>query len=505
MRYIFNEDLDKSIEERILQLNNVEKQDIELSNFEIDYNLEIINRFKEKLLSDKDKKFFIVGDYDCDGICATTIIKRLLDELNIENNYYIPSRTKEGYGINDKIVQTAYDNNFDCILCVDNGVVASNQLAKAKKLGIKTYIIDHHEYTDTPECDGFLHPNIFPNEYKDMCAAGICALLSNSFRQDELTTVYGGLATLADMVSIFSYNRYLVKQMLNILSNTRIEPINLLLGSNEITYTNLQYNVIPKINAVSRLDDLMNVNYVVRYLLSTSNECLKYYDKIEIINESRKQISKTMYQDSLRLIDDSKNIIIIKNEHFKEGLCGIVANRLLDIYDKPVVVFAENNDILKGSGRSKSGTNLFEYLKECKDLFDNYGGHEQAVGITISEDNYVKLLEYVDKHPLSINEQYTDVLLFNQEDIDFSILNQINSLGPYGVGFKEPLIGIRNPKYIKRLLVAGKYPKFIFNDKFDAISFNSNMINKDFEYMIGKLKMDTYNSNKLSFVIEDLV
>ena len=149
-----------------------------------------------------------------------------------------------------------------------------------QQLGIKVFIIDHHEYVDEPNCEAYLHPSLFIDKYKDMCAAGISCLLSNSVRKDDFSTCLGGLATLADMVSVFNYNRYLLKQMISIIKQGNINPINLLLGDNEVTYDNLHYNVIPKINAVSRLDDLMNVNYVVKYLLSNDNECFDYFNKI---------------------------------------------------------------------------------------------------------------------------------------------------------------------------------------------------------------------------------
>ena len=504
MKYIFDEDLDIDIVDRILKLNAVTKDSLDVTNFFVDYNLDVLNNFKAKLDSQKESRFLIVGDYDCDGICATTIIKKLFDDLKIENNYYIPSRSKQGYGLNDEIVLNAYNNNFDCILCVDNGIVAIEPLNKAKQLGLKTFVIDHHEYSEEPPCDAYLHPDIFPQEYAKMCASGLCALLSNSYRYDDLTTVYGGLATLADMVDIFNYNRYLVIKMLEILKNNYIEPINLLLGRNEINYLNLQFNVIPKINAVSRLDDIMNVNYVVRFLLSKGEECLKYFDKIEIINNARKDYSKQMTALATRLLDESKNIVVVASDEFKEGLCGLVANKLLDVVNKPVIVLSKADGMFKGSGRSVAGFNIYEYLKGCDDLFDAFGGHELAIGVSIKEENFPKLLEYVDSHEVDVKEDAKQVLLINSDNIDLSFLDRISELEPFGTGFKEPLFAIKNNKY-KNIVVAGKYPKFFINDSLSAISFNSKFVNKDFSYMIGRIKKDDYKGNCLSFVIEDLV
>ena len=504
MKYIFNEDSQIDIVDRVLKQNGVTKQDLDVTNFEVDYNIQVINDFKEALLSNKDKSFLIVGDYDCDGICSTTIIKKLLTDLDIKCNHYIPSRIKQGYGLNQEIVLNAYNNKFDCIFCVDNGVVAYDAIDKANELGIEVYIIDHHEYEQLPKCSGFLHPRIFPKEYEDMCASGVCALLSNSFRYDDLTTVYGGLATLADMVKVFGYNRYLIKQMLDTLKHINVEPISLLLGKNDITYQNLQFSVIPRINAVSRLDNLMNVNYVVKYLLSSGQECLDYFYKIETINKARKDYSQQMQGLALRLIDDSRKIAIVEHKDFKEGLCGLVANKLLDVINKPVIVFAEVDGILKGSGRSIEGFNIYEYLKGAQELFESFGGHELAVGISIKQENFDKLLNYIDTHDIDIQERNKDVLLVDSDELNFDLLNELKKLEPFGTGFVEPLFAMKNLNY-KNFIVANKYPKFIINDFLSAISFNNKHVNRSFSYMVGHLKKDDYKNNCLSFVIEDLV
>ncbi|MBQ2138315.1 MAG: hypothetical protein II432_02790, partial [Erysipelotrichaceae bacterium] len=126
MKYVFYEN-GISLKDTICQINNVELSSLDVSDFKVD-DLKILNDFKDHLLSLKDKRFFIVGDYDCDGICATAIMKRLFDDLNIASNYYIPSRVKEGYGLNMRIVDTAADHGFDVLLCVDNGIIANEQL-----------------------------------------------------------------------------------------------------------------------------------------------------------------------------------------------------------------------------------------------------------------------------------------------------------------------------------------------------------------------------------------
>ena len=503
MRYHFNNETG-TLKERICKINNISESALDVSGFKPDYDLSILNDFKEKLLSDKDKRFFIAGDYDCDGICATTIMMRLLDSLGIKANYYIPSRSKEGYGLNERIVDTAIENGFEALLCVDNGIVAAEQLNKAREAGLRTYVIDHHEYLELPEADAILHPNLFPPAYHDMCASGICALLANSFKEDSLYFAYGGLATLADMVSVFDYNRYLMKKMIEVLKNEDIYPLKYLLGP-DVTYDNLSFNVIPKINAVSRLDEYMNVNYVVRYLLDNSPDCQKYLGKIEAINIQRKDLSRQMAALASRIMDKESDLIIVRSDSFKEGLCGLIANRIMNETGKAVLVLSEVNDELKGSGRSPKGADLYSYLKETDDIFTSFGGHQQAVGLSLKKDDYDKLLSYVKNNSFVYEESEKEVLEFDQDEMSFEILNELEELKPFGTDFAEPLLGLKDVRFSKKFLIKGLYPKFSLNENLEAISFDPANANKQFNTLIGHLKRDEYRNLKLSFVIEDLL
>lgn len=504
MSYRFNND-NSSLTKRICSINYVDINDLDVESFKVDYNQDLLIEFKDKILSLRDKHFFIVGDYDCDGICATTIMKKLLDDLGIKNNYYIPSRSKEGYGLNESIIDTAITHGFDVLLCVDNGVVAYDELSKAKDAGIITMVIDHHEYSDKPDVDAFLHPNLFPKEYDDMCAAGLCGLLSNSFRYDVLSTILAGLATLADMVKVFGYNRYLLKEMLKLIRENDIVQINYLLGNSDPTYDALSFNVIPKINAVSRLENKLNVNHLVKYLLNYNNEVNTYLSAIEAINKERKDLTKSMVSLASRLINHDDEVIIIKSDVFAEGLCGLIANRLMHEYLKPVIVFSEKDGELKGSGRSMKGSNLYEYLKKTDELFSAFGGHNQAVGLSMSSDRFDDLLSYVRNNHFEYDLDQKDVLVLNQNEIDDSLMNELENLKPFGSGFEEPLIGILNPDIEKKLMISRTYPKFVLSSNLEAISFDSSLSDVKFNMMIGKIKRDDNYHNRISMIIEDLI
>ena len=293
--------------------------------------------------------------------------------------------------------------------------------------------------------------------------------------------------------------------MLELLNNTDIYPLKYLLKKNSFDYDSLSFNVIPKINAVSRLDDLMNVNYVVRYLLTNSGECMVYLNKIEEINQNRKNLTSEMSALAQRLIDPKQNIIIVSSAAFKEGLCGLVANRLMYEYGKPVLVLSENEGMLTGSGRAPKGSNFHGYLKGAEGLFEAFGGHALAVGLSLDKNNYDELLKYINENEFVMDEVNKDVLCFEQNEINEELLKQLESLKPFGTGFEEPLLCIDNPEYSKKYVISRQYPKFVLNNRLEAISFNHAHLDKEFVKMIGHLKRDDYHNGCLSFVIEDLL
>lgn len=503
MNYVIHE-VKTSLIDTVLDINNLKYEDIDVSNFQCDYNNAVLNSFKEGIENNKNKKFLIVGDYDCDGICATTIILRLLSKLNIKANFYIPSRSLEGYGLNNSIVEKAISNNFECVFMVDNGVKCFEQLNLLRQANIKTFVLDHHEYEGEVNCDYLLHPSLLDKEYSDMCAGGLSALLANSYDYDELSLCYGGLATLADMVSVLGYNRYLLKEMLYILRKGNIHSINYLLGKNEYTYENISFNVIPKINAVSRLDEYLNVNHIVEYLLADNNSCANFYHKIDNINNMRKDYSNKMYEELIDKVNKDDNFIICISEENKEGLCGLVANRLLNIFNKPVMVLCKKDNEYRGSARSPKDVDIYSYLKDL-DIFTAFGGHNQAVGLSISFDNFVKLKEYIKNNQIEYKESVCDVISINEGLLNNDTLIQIESLKPFGTNFKEPLLLLKDVKYQSKFVIKNKYPKFTINDNCSAISFNESLANKEFASMIGKLEADNYYRGKLSFKIEDLI
>ena len=156
--------------------------DVDLNKYNDDYDFSIyeeaINTFYNKLLEYKDSRFLIVGDYDCDGICSVAIIKGLLNKLKIYSNYYIPSRLKEGYGLNKLIVDNAIKYSYDVIFLVDNGVTCTEAIEYAYANNIKVFIVDHHKFESKPKCEAFIHQDLLSKEFEYASAGELCFLLS---------------------------------------------------------------------------------------------------------------------------------------------------------------------------------------------------------------------------------------------------------------------------------------------------------------------------------------
>ena len=491
-----------NILDNIYLINNIQKSDLEIDRFDnIDYHQSLLD-FKDKLLSIKDKQVLIVGDYDCDGICATTITKRLLEHLGINNSYYIPSRIDEGYGLSDKIVNLASKHHFDVIITVDNGVSALSSISLANSLGIKVMIIDHHEYQEVPACYGFIHPNLLSNDFNKLSAGALCYLLSTLFYEDDYSLVLGGLSILSDMVGVLNYNRYLLKRMINILNTKDIYQIKLLNG-NSIDYDSLSFNAIPKINAVSRMG--YNANILVKYFLSDKQECLRLLDSINKINDYRKNETKSECDLALSLLNRKDKLALIVSSEFKEGICGLIANRISLNYDVPCIVFSKKDGLLKGSGRSRENFNIYEYLSNTRDLFTSFGGHGQACGVCIEESKLDDLKAYIDTHKLNMLDYQKDVISVEQTDIDFDLFNKIDSLKPFGIDFKEPLIHIKDFEYKSKFLIKNKYPKFTVDNKLTAISFNEYDSYRQFNDIYAYIRKDDYHQGAVSLLIEDML
>jgi len=477
----------------LLNWHQVDLKELEL---EISYPIpEVVNSFYQKLLNYQGKRVLIIGDYDCDGICATTILRSLLLKLNIDVKYYIPSRYEEGYGLSKKHVDAALKKNIDLLICIDNGISATEVIEYAEINNLKMMIIDHHEYTEIPEVEAVLHADMLPKPYLDLCSAGLAYLLYRCYAEDEQLLAYAGSATLADMVSVFGYNRYLIKEAIKLINEGKARQLSLLNDNEICDIKGLGFSVIPKINAVSRIEG-NNVNHVVRYL---SEESLNY-EYLAFLNNNnqvRKEKTKESVNEAINTQVTDYKVAYYASPNYSKGICGIIAARMLQQTGKPCLVLEDEGELLEGSGRSPNGIDLYQLLLPFKDKLLRFGGHAQAVGLSLSKDNEALFKEYLKN--LELSESFQTAMLIDSSDLSLENLEAIRLLEPLGLQLKVPPLAISAQEVISRSLLKGKYLRFEFNGGKKGICFEPQLLKDDYEYLIGELIEDKYS--KVSFLI----
>lgn len=398
-----------------------------------------------------NEKIIIYGDYDCDGISATSIMVKTFQKLNYPASYYIPSRYIDGYGLNVKNVIAIAENGYKLIITVDNGISQHEAILEAKKRGIKVIVVDHHELPEEPvNADVILHP-IYSEISKIVASGGYMSLFLSAgvlgYYDDYLITL-AGLSVVSDLMSLEDYNRDVVRLAVNNLNTHNYFPLKLLLDNEVITEKSFSLDIAPKINAIGRMVEDKTVNLLVKYLTSEKKEDVyQLRDWILANNEERKELTKQVVDS---LLDDFTNTPgIVLNLKIKEGLVGLIASRLLNQYNVPSIVFTTDNkdeSILKGSIRSKDGFNVIKAFDSLKKYIIDGGGHALSGGLSIKKADF----EAFKNEFIGLAQKYR-LLEENKQTIEISIsdINMENyefmrKFAPFGMGNIEPNLLIKN-------------------------------------------------------------
>lgn len=415
----------------------------------------------------KNEKIAVFGDYDCDGINATVVAVRLLQTLGADVTYYINDRVTEGYGMCesgiDKILQTHPDTKL--IVTVDNGISAFEQIKYAKSKGLEVVVTDHHEVVvengqqQLPDADAIVNPKRKDDEsgLGDLCGAAVVwRVLGYLFLKQKrsLNPVYKtldfvALATVGDVVSMrFWENRAIVKAGL-LLLNKKPRPLfdlmtNIMEVRGEVTEETLGFQFAPLTNAVGRME--RNVNTLVATFLSDKPTVIyERLQKCKEINDQRKELSEEQMNIVEEQIDLTQKILIVSAPGLKEGIIGLIAGRLKEIYNKPVIVFSETpTGEYKGSARSVECFPIKENLDKCKQYILRYGGHPLAAGLSVSKDCFETFKtaitdlanETIKDEDLIKTFEYVDVL--DSSHINQEIYESVSQLRPFGQNFSSP-------------------------------------------------------------------
>lgn len=417
-----------------------------------------------------ESKIRIIGDYDIDGVCATTILYEGLRRLGANVDWKIPERMKDGYGLNERLITDAHEAGVDTILTCDNGIAATPQIAYAKELGMAVVVTDHHDVTYEevdgqrqyiiPVADAVVNPKqedcTYP--FKNLCGAAVAwkfilALYEKIGRLEEAEEflVFAAIATVGDVMDLQSENRILVKEGLKALSRTEQKGLRALMQVNgldgeEITAYHIGFVLGPCLNASGRLD---TAERAVRLMLaSTKEEADIAAWELKEYNESRKEMTIQWTQKAYELVDTSDlkddNVLVVYLPECHESLAGIIAGRIREKYYKPVLVFTRSEDGVKASGRSIESYNMFEELSKCRELFTKFGGHPMAAGLSMAEESDISVLRRLLNDNAKLSEEdlreklYIDVAM-PLEYISEEIIEQLSLVEPFGKGNPKPV------------------------------------------------------------------
>jgi len=421
-----------------------------------------VNLFK-KLTIEEGKKTLIVGDYDMDGMMATTILYGFCQDIGLTKdivNYIIPSRLVDGYGLSPNIIKYAIENEYEVIVSVDNGIAATEAVKMAKDAGLTVIITDHHTAPAVlPEADVIINPKqpgeTFP--FKEISGATVAwyfvAQLKESLGLKIDMRKYldlAGLTVISDVMPMNDINLAIFKFTLKKLKERSRFIYELVWDDNKapvINETAVGFNLVPMMNAIGRID---NANKGVELFISRDKEfIINTFNEVKEINEERKKRTLIYKNNALNELDVSFNhsqkVIIIKNKTYHEGIVGIIAGKLAEIYKRPAYVFSwsEEKNVWKGSGRSTGDVHLYNLTNKAKEFILGFGGHKGAVGLAVKDEVFENFKRTLEEHAMNIEEElFIDKSLepidCELEEISLELLDFIETFGPFGEGNKLP-------------------------------------------------------------------
>ena len=427
-----------------------------------------------------NEKMIIYGDYDVDGITATTLLYMVLGKLGGNVDYFLPNRLVEGYGLSKDGIDEAKSRGVTLIITVDTGVTAIEEVEYARSVGLDVIITDHHEPGEViPKATAVINPKTDGDNYPDeLSGVGVAfkfaQALYQAHNQDErdldehLDLV--AMGTAADIVPLVGENRVLTKFGISQIARTTkpgLKSLTFVAGlmGKDISTGQVVFILAPRINALGRLGDAKEA---VR-LLSTRDEKVasEIARKLDEVNKRRKEIDETTLREALSQIDevvDLKNdrAIVLAGEGWHQGVIGIVASRIVERYHLPTIMISVTDGEGKGSARSIPGFHLCEALKECENLLIKYGGHKYAAGLSIRDDRIEEFREEFKRVSINhlSNEDITPKLHIDLEieltDINDHLMQTLEEFSPFGPQNMRPVFLTRNCEVVGQPYVVGK-------------------------------------------------
>ena len=479
-------------------------------------NIQGINDFCDYIFKGiKDGSHFIIyGDYDVDGLTSTTIIYRTLKQLNVKDvAYYIPSRGNDGYGINLDRCRDIVNNNYDFVILVDNGVSQIEEIKFLKEHNIKVAIIDHHEIIESNQeylsSLPFVHPCKRINGNYNSSAGYLSYMVSRKLLNqiDEYNLILGSLSIASDVMPLKEYNYFTLKVGLYLLNQERHRMCNIsYLSSNKekpIDEDDFGFNIVPKLNAFSRLNPDKAGNKIVSFLLSDDRMTVSLLaNRLNTINERRKELVRNIVSTLGDFL--SEKIIVVNLNDVNEGILGLIASSLSSKYCVPSIVLAKSKGTLKGSLRSYGDFSLTSLIDYLRPLLIKGGGHNEAGGISLKEENFAQLVASCKEYMKDkvIKKLPLKVIKLDACDLNEDLYEYINNLRPFGNGHEKVRFGIEfYSSQVNYIGARQEHIKVNFTAYQSLIGFNMSEQIHDINLGIGSVDKNIFN-NKISYQLK---
>lgn len=450
----------------------------------------------------QNESIWIYGDYDVDGITSVSLLLKCFKQLEYPVQFYIPDRHEEGYGLNLGAIDQIKAQGGAVLITVDCGISSVKEAEHAKAIGLDMIITDHHECQSViPDALAVINPKQPDCGYPfDMLAGvGLAYKLATALLGELLPAVQSELCelaafgTIADIAPLTDENRILAKFGLEALSQTKNKGFKALidcsdLNHKKITAGHVGFMLAPKINAAGRIDDPK-----LGVVLLTTEDELEAGEIAQLLketNDRRQQLEKDILEEAVKQLESQENfekehVTIAWGEGWNSGVIGIVASRLVEKYHKPALVFSIIEGKAKGSARSVDGFDVFEALSTLSHLYDKFGGHEQAAGLTVPLENFEIFVDQLRAHCQKELPRHllTPGIKIDQQiqvsDVSYNFLDELAHLEPYGMGNPRPIFKLEGVQIQKKVLLGKnkEFTKFEIADgvrTFEAISFDKS-------------------------------
>lgn len=430
--------------------------------------LEAVKKIKDYIA--RENKIIIYGDYDVDGVSSTALLVEFFKGITPNIDYYIPNRFSEGYGLNkEALLCIKEEMQGDLIITVDNGISSYDEIEYAKEIGLDVIVTDHHNPPERiPECivvnvkqQGDRYP------FKELCGCGVAFKLAQALQRElnlpkkvvnhllDLVT----LGTISDLVPLVDENRTMVKYGLKAINGNKRIGLTALrkvigLEDKEISAGRIGYTIGPCFNAAGRIED---AQIGVKLLLEKDQDSAKRLSEtLHNLNSKRQKIQVDGEQYCKELVEEryfEDNFLILRADQVSEGVIGIVAGKIKEMFYKPTLVLTKSKEgYLKGSGRSITGIHIYNEMSKVSDLLLGFGGHEMACGFSVEESNLEELRERLNEQVTNIKDKNPDIFVprinilaeIKAKELNLEFIREISKLEPYGVGNAKPLFTIKN-------------------------------------------------------------